>query len=85
MCNKYGVFGACKNVDWNKLGALLSGKKLQTVECTDSIDVDLVWICWLQWYDDVRRSNVLPEIYRLGLLWSETSKKEASLAKSWEV
>ena len=36
---------ACKNVDWNKLGALLS-KMLQTVECRpttcNNIDVDLV-------------------------------------------
>ena len=38
---------ACRNVDWNKLGALLSGKMLQTVECTNKIDVDLVWECWL--------------------------------------
>ena len=40
---------ACKNVDWDKLRALLSGKLLQTVECTNSIDVDLNldWECWL--------------------------------------
>ena len=46
---------ACRNVDWNKLGALLSGKMLQTVECTNNIGVDLVWECWLQCYDDVTR------------------------------
>ena len=34
---------ACKNVDWNKLGVSLSGKMLQTVECTINIDVDLDW------------------------------------------
>ena len=38
---------ACKNVDWNKLGALLIGEKLQTVECINNIDVDLDWECWL--------------------------------------
>ena len=38
---------ACKNVAWNKLGAYLSGKMLQTVECTNNIDVDLDWECWL--------------------------------------
>ena len=30
-----------------KLGALLSGKILQTVECTNIVDVDLDWECWL--------------------------------------
>ena len=33
---------ACKNVDWNKLGALLSGKMLQTVKCNNNIEVDLL-------------------------------------------
>ena len=33
---------ACENVDWNKLGALLSGKMFHTVECTNNIDGDLV-------------------------------------------
>ena len=37
----------CKNVDWNKLGALLSDKMLKTVEGTKNIDVDLVWEYWL--------------------------------------
>ena len=46
MCNKYSVCVVqCKNVDWNKLGALLSGKMLQTVKCTNNIDVDLDWEC----------------------------------------
>ena len=68
---------ACKNIYWNKLGALLSGKILQTFECTINIDVDLDWKCWHQCYDDavkacvpkinVRRSNLPPEIYHLGL------------------
>ena len=59
---------ACKNVNWNKLGALLSGKILQTVECTNNIHVDLVWGCLLdKCYDDVRRSNIPPGIYHLGL------------------
>ena len=49
MCNKYSIImcSACKNVDWNTLGALFSGKMLQTVECNINIDVDLVWECWL--------------------------------------
>ena len=38
---------ACRDVHWNKLGALLSGKMLQTVKCNNNIDVDLVWGCWL--------------------------------------
>ena len=66
-----------KNVDWNKLRAFLSGKMLQTVECTNNIDVDLDWECWLQCYDDavktrvpkisVRRTNLTPlsEVRRL--------------------
>ena len=28
-------------------GTLLHGKIIQTVECTNNIDVDLVWECWL--------------------------------------
>ena len=48
MCNKYSVCVVhVKKVDWNKLGALLSGKMLQTVECTNNIDVDLHSECWL--------------------------------------
>ena len=45
MCNKYSVCVVHVNRDWNKLGVLLSGKMLQTVECTDNIDVDLE-LCW---------------------------------------
>ena len=41
-----------KKIDWNKLGALLRDTMLQTVECTNKIDVDLDWKCWLQCYDD---------------------------------
>ena len=67
MCNKYSMCSACRNVYWNTLGALLSGKMLQTVECTSNIDVDLVWECWLQCCDDVTRSHVPPGIYHLGL------------------
>ena len=49
----------------------------QTVECTNNIDVDLDWECWLQCYGDavktcvpkitVRRSNIALGIYHLGL------------------
>ena len=45
MCNKYNVFVV--HVGWNKLEALLSGKILQRVECTNNIDVDMVWEYWL--------------------------------------
>ena len=38
-----------RNVDWNKLEALLSGKILQTVKCTNNIDVDLAWGSWLHY------------------------------------
>ena len=49
---------ACKNVDWNKLRALLNGKMLHIIECTNNIDVDLYWECWLQCYDNAVKTCV---------------------------
>ena len=50
-----------KNVDWKKLGALLTVKMLQRFEQTDSIDVDVAWVSWLQCYDEAVKACV-PEI-----------------------
>ena len=59
-----------KNVNWIKLGALLTVKMLQRFEQTYNIDVDLAWESWLQCYDDavkacvpkitVKKSNLPP-------------------------
>ena len=70
---------------WNRLSVCLmyvkrrlekiSREMLQTVECTNNIDVDLEWKYWLQCYNDtvktsvskinVRTANLPPGLYHL--------------------